>query len=170
MTKIINADFEIVETKIISKVKFLNRKVPIDLIIDCGASMTTISPQLFKDLRLEVKDKTQIRIIGINSEEISYSTLVPSFIIGGVDLGEVRVAIGTMRPEFQDSILLGMNIIGWFDFGLSISNRLISLIPRRFKDTTIWERCFAYKNPKTKLLINEIEQEELTPSSIFSKK
>ena len=157
MTKVIHASFEIIETKIISSVKISRNGNPIDLIIDCGAAMTTISPQLFKRLKLNVKDKTPIRIIGINSEEISYSTLIPSFVIGGFDLGEVRVAVGTMRSEFQNSILLGMNIMGWFDFGWSISNKRISLIPRRFKDTTIWDRCFTYKNPKTKLLINEVE-------------
>ena len=157
MTKIINAKFKMRDAKIVSEVELLKNEAPLDLIVDCGAAMTTISPQLFKELNLKAKDKAQIKIIGINSEEISYSTLIPSFVIGGVDLGEVRVAIGTMRPEFQNSILLGMNILGWFDFGFSMSNKQISLIPRKFKDKTIWNRCFAYKNPKTELLINEVE-------------
>ena len=82
-------DIEIVNTKIITLVNLANLPDPLDLIIDCGATMTTITPQLFKRLKLNIKEKANVNILGINSTEQSFSILIPSFTIGGVNLGEV---------------------------------------------------------------------------------
>ena len=148
-------DIEIVGTKIITKVKLSNIKIPIDLILDCGATMTTISSDLFKRLKLEVKDKSPVKILGINSTEQSFSTLIPSFTIGGADLGEVRIALGTMLPEFQDKIILGMNILGWFNFDVSISNKLLKLKPRFGGNFQIIGNGFKEKTPTIGLALSE---------------
>ena len=159
-------DIEIVNTKIITKVKLANLPDPLDLIVDCGATMTTITPQLFKRLKLDIKEKANVNILGINSTEQSFSTLIPSFTIGGINLGEVRIAIGTMLPEFQDKIILGMNILGWFNFDISISNKLLELRPRFGGNSHIINNGFKEKTPKIALALSELELEK---SNVFVK-
>ncbi|MCL1999189.1 MAG: retroviral-like aspartic protease family protein [Turicibacter sp.] len=162
--KTIRLPFFLRDTKIISEVFILNKEgeyQACELIIDCGCVMTTISPQLFEELGFEITDEAKIAIIGINSREIGVSTIIPSFKLGTEELGGVRVAVGTMRPEFQNSILLGMNVLGWFDFGWSMSNKMAVLVPRKFKDAGIFQRCFRFKNPKNRLLAVEVENDEV---------
>ena len=139
-------DIQIIrKTKIATKV-LLPNEIKSPLIIDSGASFTLMSHNLFAKLNLKPKDKANTRIIGLNSEEESYSTLIPSFVIGNIDLGEVRVAVGTMRPEFQDAVILGMNILGCFNYNLSISNKEIELRPRFRGNLTVWNRCLKTKD------------------------
>ena len=174
----IKIPFTLRKTKIISKVNLLNnehKNKDFDLIIDCGCSMTTISPQLYKRLGSPIKDKAHINVIGINSCERSFSVLLPSFRIGGEDLGEVRVAVGHMRPEFQNSVLLGMNILGWFDFGWTMFTKTAILRPRQFKNPNFINNCFKLKNPSSKLLVIDTEEisyeddgEMFSPSESFT--
>ena len=153
----IEAEFKIKKTKIITKVKLPNIVDPVDLILDTGASMTTISPKLFKRLNTEPKDKSPIKIIGINSIENSYSTLIPEFTIGRINLGEVRIAVGTMRDEFQNKVILGMNILGWFNINISMNSKIITLSPRFAGNPKHLRNFFKYKNPDVNLIMNETE-------------
>ena len=155
----IQTDFEIVNTKIITSVRLADLPDPVDLVVDCGATMTTLSPQLFNDLGLSLKDKSPIKILGINSEEKSFSTLIPAFTIGGKNLGEVRIALGTMREEFQDKVILGMNIPGWFNFDVSISNKVLELRPRFGGNFEIIGNGFKEKTPTIGLILSEINAE-----------
>ena len=152
----ISVDFEVVKTKIITKVKLPNIKYPIDLVVDCGATMTTMTPQLFKRLNLQEKNTAPINIKGINSTERSFSTLIPSFTIGNIDLGEIRVAIGTMLPEFQNKVLLGMNILGWFNFTVNMNGKLLTLIPRYVGNLQVLGNLFKYKDPSAELGATQI--------------
>ena len=153
----IEVDFKIRKTKIITKVKLPNIADPIDLILDTGATMTTISPELFNRLNTELKDKSPIKIIGINSIENSYSTLIPAFTVGGTNLGEVRIAVGTMRDEFQNKVILGMNILGWSNVNISMNRKIITLTPRFAGNPQHLHNFFRYKNPDVNLITNEVE-------------
>jgi len=156
----IELNFTLEDTKMLSKVS-ITKPNKIDeeltLIIDCGCSMTTMTPQLFQRLGFPKKDESPITIYGINSEEKGFSTLIPSFKLGAVELGEIRVAVANMRPEYQNSILLGMNILGWFDFGWQMRTKRIYMYPRNFADANYIQEGFRLKNPKTKLLAAEVD-------------
>jgi predicted aspartyl protease len=92
----INLKFELRDLKIVSKVKMTRKSGGFeraDLIIDTGCSTTTISPELFKKLGHPLIDAYEIKVFGLNSVEKSYSTILPHFEIGGVNLGPVRVVM-----------------------------------------------------------------------------
>jgi len=120
------------------------------LIFDTGCSMTTISDKLFTNLKLPQKDAVPITIIGINSEEKGISVVLDSFMLGGVDLGNVRVSIGKMKPHFQDSIILGMNVLMWYDIAVVNRKKKIFLKERRFKDLDIaYGQKYSVTNPSS---------------------
>lgn len=140
--------------KIITNVLLPNMRKESELIVDTGASFTLISHELFKKLKLPVKDRAITKVIGLNSVEDSYSTLIPSFKIGNIDLGEVRVAVAELHKNFQESVILGMNILGCFNFNLSISNKEIELRPRYRGNTVVWGRCLKVKDTNIEDLLN----------------
>ncbi|MCL2399707.1 MAG: retroviral-like aspartic protease family protein [Defluviitaleaceae bacterium] len=144
--------FTIKETKLITTVmlKMYGKKeaLPYDVVFDPGSTMTTISDTLFKWLGYPLNDHANIKLIGLNGESKGFSTVIDYFEIGGVNLGSVRVAVGQLHPNFENSIILGMNVLMWYDFAVTHSTKTITLLERRFKnfDTS---RRFTIKNIST---------------------
>ena len=94
--------------------------------------MTTMSEELFEALGYSLKDTAKVKIIGINSESQGVSTLIDYFEIGGTNLGTIRVVIGKVRPIFQNTIILGMNVLSWYNFAVNYSVKRVFLVERRF--------------------------------------
>jgi hypothetical protein len=65
-----------------------------------------------------------------------------------VNLGNVRVAVGKFLPKFQNTVILGVNVLMWYDFAVSHKNGLITLVERRFANMPVSkEDRFTAKNP-----------------------
>ena len=147
----IKATFRVQSTKLITTVMLkANGKegtFPYSAVFDPGCTMTTISQSLFKRLSHPLNDPANIRLIGINGESKGVSTIIDYFEIGGVNLGSVRVAVGEVHPNFENSIILGMNVLLWYDFAVTHSTKTIALLERRFKNRDI--------NPPTKSFAKE---------------
>jgi predicted aspartyl protease len=110
--------------------------------------MTSISAELFHSLGYSLKDEAKILIRGINGESEGISSVVDYFEIGGVNLGNVRIAVGKFLPEFEDTVILGVNVLMWYDFAVSHSNGSITLVERRFAQMPLSkEKRFTLKNP-----------------------
>ena len=71
-----------------------------------------------------------------------------------------------MLPEFQNKIILGMNILGWFNFDISINNKLLELRPRFGGNLHIISNGFKEKTPKIALALSELELEK---NNVFAK-
>jgi hypothetical protein len=116
--------FKIAETKIITTVELakpLKGKIvwnPYDAVFDPGSSYTTMSESLFDALGYEKKESAEATLIGINSESAANSYIVGNFKLGGQNLGKVRVTVGRLSPQFESTVILGMNLLMWFEIAI----------------------------------------------------
>ena len=152
------------DAKIITTVKLKpygkNVTLPYDAVFDPGAAMTTISAPLFESLGYPLNDPARIKLIGLNSENKGVSTVIDYFEIGGVDLGRVRVAVGQLHSNFENRIILGMNVLIWYNFAVTHSTKTITLLERKFKNYDSSKR-FTLKNIlAVNLTVDEVEHYE----------
>ena len=110
-----------------------------------GLEIIELFPSQEKAKKLLKHFYGKVKIIGINSESNGISTLIGFFEIGGVDLGNVRVVIGRLHPKFENSIILGMNAIIWYNFAVNHTDKTITMMERKFKTFDISTR-FTIKN------------------------
>jgi len=67
------------------------------------------------------------------SNKGGFSTIIDNFIIGGVDIGKTRITVAEVSLEFKNIIMLGMNVLVWFNMLVSHSKKEITLSERRIK-------------------------------------
>ena len=151
--KKIKLDFELEKMKIITKVAFKGSARMRDLIIDIGCSLTTMSHTLFKRLKYEEADSSPITILGLNSKEKSKSVIIPSFIISDQDIGPIRVALATLKAEFQNKILFGMNVLAWFHWDVDMQKKVFTLTPRKYGSHIKSSDFFVLRNPQESMLL-----------------
>jgi len=137
----IQLKFSFVNTKYVSKIKFMslygNKEKHTDLIFDTGCTMTTISEKVFNRSGFILKDERPIKIYGINGESSGVSTIISNFMLGGENLGDVRVAVGKLLPEFENCVILGVNVLAWYNYSVDHGNRMITLAERNFKNLSV---------------------------------
>ena len=138
MSEIIILDIQMQKLKIVSSVKLKTEKskvfVDYDMYVDTGSSDTVISEQLFNELGYKEQEKIPATIIGINGKSKGFSTIINDFIIGGVNLGKTRVTIAKLEAEFANVVILGMNVLAWFNMLVSYSKKEITLAERKIKN------------------------------------
>ena len=138
----IKVKFYTENTKLITKVRLRRQGQKVgrlyDTIFDPGSTMTTMSESLFNKLAYKLTEPGKVKIIGVNSESSGISTLIDFFEIGGVNLGNVRVVVGQLHPNFENSVILGMNVILWYNFAVNHPDKMIIMVERKLKtfDTT----------------------------------
>lgn len=118
-----------VELKAPGRVSF----TPFRAFLDTGSTDTVISNHLFMILGFKEQNRLKVTITGINGKSEGFSTIVDNFVVGGVDLGKVRVTVSDVSPEFKNTIILGMNVLVWFNILLSHNKREITLAERQIK-------------------------------------
>ena len=116
-----------------------------DAIFDPGSTMTTMSESLYNELGYKHNDPGKVRIIGINHESSGVSTLIDNFEIGGTNLGRLRIVVGQLHPKFENCIIIGMNVIIWYNFAINHHDKAITMVERKFK-TSIMATRFTMKN------------------------
>ncbi|MCL2387816.1 MAG: retroviral-like aspartic protease family protein [Defluviitaleaceae bacterium] len=135
MSRKIELDFEVIKDKITIKVLLRQHSskqyVQYDAIIDTGCNRTTISKTLFSDLGYEYKETQPVKILGINGESRGTSTIIDNFMLGGTDLGKMRITVADIHPQFTRKIILGMNILKWFSFMVDFGAKKVVLFDRR---------------------------------------
>ncbi|MCL2197367.1 MAG: retroviral-like aspartic protease family protein [Defluviitaleaceae bacterium] len=145
MYKIIT-DFRVEKLKLITsvelKVEGKNSSVPYDAIVDTGCSDASMSQQLFDSLGYKQNERIETTITGINAKSKGFSTIIDSFIIGGVDLGKTRIAVSKVSPEFENIIVIGMNVLVWFHTAIDYKKNEITLIERRLKNIDMKTRFY----------------------------
>jgi hypothetical protein len=159
----LNIEFTLEKTKMLTDVKLqkVNRKQPIvcKAVFDTGCSITTVADSMFKDLGLPWKDTANVKIIGINGENEGISTVIDYFEIGGVNIGPVRIVVGSLHSIHKDRIIIGMNIILWHNFAVRYDKRMIFMDERKFKNLDMGTR-YTRKSIDSSILQNEIFTDE----------
>ena len=134
MKRVIELDFEFKDAKIITRVRLKPKKgeksLPYDAIFDTGCSKTTMSKDLFNTLGYVAKKAQAVKIIGINGESDGFSTIIDNFTIGSENLGDVRITVTDMQEKFNNSIILWMNILMWFNTQIHYTKKKITLAER----------------------------------------
>ena len=138
MSDIIVLNIELEKLKMVTKVKLIDeihkKSILFKSIVDTGSSDTAMSEQLFTTLGYKAQDKIPATITGINAKSKGFSTVIDDFIIGGVNLGKTRVTVSKFEPEFENVIILGMNVLAWFNTLISYSKGEITLSERRINN------------------------------------
>lgn len=99
----------------------------VDLLIDTGASMTTLSPELLSSLGYDLSGPR------VNFSTASGVIQAPVVEVGSISLGPAsvsQVAVGALaisRPSRQVDGLLGMNVLRHFEFTLDQEQRMLNL-------------------------------------------
>ena len=156
----IKTDFQVVDSKMITNIvlKKHGHKAELDLdaIFDPGSTMTTMSETLFNRIGYPLQESGNVKIIGVNSESKGFSTLIDFMKIGGVNLGRIRIVVGQLHPKFANNIIIGMNILLWYDIAISHYNKTITLVERKFKGFDMSSRFIMHNIMNLNLASYEI--------------
>ena len=106
---------------------------------------------------LREKKRIETTITGINAKSKGFSTIVDNFVIGGVDLGDTRITISNVSLEFENIVVLGMNVLVWFHKAIDYRKNEITLVERRLKNIDM----------KTRFYRTDIFSHNLLSSSLF---
>jgi hypothetical protein len=166
----LSLDFELINAKIRTHVGLLpagaGKYKTVPAIFDLGNNITAISPQMFKMLEVAPKDAAPVTIDTASPVKEGdniikgFTTIIYNFELGGEDIGPVRIVVGPINPKFRDYVILGMNILQWFDTTIRYRKGEIYLAERMFKfGTTEKNKRFVLKDPATAVLLikNEID-------------
>jgi aspartyl protease family protein len=106
----------------------LNGSVPVNFVVDTGASYTTISQATATALKLD---------LGANPTMLSFNTAngviqaplatVRSMEVGGMELKEVTVAVHDVFPDTEVAGLLGLNFLSNFRLDIDSQSGLLNL-------------------------------------------
>ena len=158
----IELDFVLKDAKYVSKVMLKppneEKNKPVDLIFDTGASMTIISETLFAGLNFKRQDERKVTLIGVNGESEAVSVIIPNFEIGGVDLGRVRVVVGNVYKTFRNRVILGMNVLVWFNYSVLHHKRQIILSERKINTKIPRTDRFIALYPQIMSLMSDIDE------------
>jgi len=164
MLKTIVLDVRLDKLKIKTFVELISKSsktpIPFYSIVDTGSSDTAMSEQLFKELGYTELDKIPTTITGINGKSKGFSTVIDNFIIGGVDIGKTRITVSKFEPEFENVIILGMNVLAWFNMLVSHTKGELTLAERKIKNVNM-ETRFSRADVFTKnILASELLTEQ----------
>jgi len=164
MCDIIRSKFNLNALKMYIPAKLRSEKnkrfMPCYAIVDTGASDTAMSIHLFKTLGYKEQGKLKTTIIGINGKSEGFSTIIDNFVIGGVDLGKTRVTVSEVSPEFKNTVVLGMNVLVWFNMLVSHTKGEITLFERQIKGMETSNRFYRTDIFSKNVLASIMEHEE----------
>jgi hypothetical protein len=95
------------------------------LLVDTGASVTVISPQLAAALGVSAHEPTPIELETLTGRAAGPATVVPSLTLGGLELRHVPVVI--YDPGFGVDGILGNTVLGRFTVTLDADRRVLHL-------------------------------------------
>ena len=133
--------------------------LPYYAVVDTGASDTAMSVHLFKMLGYKEQGKLKTTITGINGKSEGFSTIIDNLVIGGVDLGKTRVTVSEISPEFKNTVVLGMNVLVWFNMLISHSKGEIILSERQIKGLDTFDRFYRADIFSRNVLASIVEHE-----------
>ncbi|MGY0219810.1 aspartyl protease family protein [Endozoicomonadaceae bacterium StTr2] len=109
------------------------RRQPLDLLLDTGASVTTLPPYLLQRLASTGNARRigQVRLSTANGIRSTNLYRIKTLQLGGYELRDLDVAELPLDDGSGADGLLGMDILGLFDFRLDQDSRTLTLISRK---------------------------------------
>ena len=104
-----------------------NKYKDISLTLDTGASVTTMTPEIFYALGYEPSAKPKMKLT--TASDVTY---VSHYMLDAIKLGDIELnnieAYGLKFPEESFSMgVIGLNVLRQFDVGLIFSQKIIQL-------------------------------------------
>ncbi len=105
--------------------KYKNKYERMNIAIDTGASVTTISTQIMEQLGYYTADKSDVIITASGMEKVYKQNV--NILIGDIDLTDIDVYVYDFPDELYTKAILGMNVIEKFNFSIDFDNNLLEL-------------------------------------------
>ena len=104
-----------------------NKYKDISLTLDTGASVTTLTPEIFFALGYEPSAKPKMKLT--TASDVTY---VSHYMLDAIKLGDIELnnieAYGLKFPEESFSMgVIGLNVLRQFDVGLIFSQKIVQL-------------------------------------------
>jgi len=104
-----------------------NKYKDISLTLDTGASVTTLTPEIFYALGYEPSAKPKMKLT--TASDVTY---VSHYMLDAIKLGDIELnnieAYGLKFPEESFSMgVIGLNVLRQFDVGLIFSQKIVQL-------------------------------------------
>ncbi len=108
-----------------------SKRVTLDLILDTGASFTTINPDILSDLGYDLSDPNLRKIDFITASGTTKAAIIAvnKLSVIGHTFEGMEVAANYLPVETYAHGLLGANFLSCFDIGISYSKRIINTEP-----------------------------------------
>jgi len=108
------------------EIKYKNRSITIDLILDTGATITTITPEIADYLGINENDKTVGETTIADGSKVNHS----KFIADEMSVGSktrIKIPVAILGRKNKDNVngLLGMNFLSNFPHMINIKSREI---------------------------------------------
>ena len=99
----------------------------ISLTLDTGATVTTMSPEIFHELGYEPSAMTKTKIMTASGIEYVEHFILDAIKIGDIEMNNIA-SYGLKFPEESFSMgVIGLNVLRQFDIELLFSQKVVSL-------------------------------------------
>lgn len=108
----------------------INGLAPVQLILDTGATRTTISPAALVGLGVTYRDAPKVEIRGATGTASAYLVALESLEVGGARVGPLRVLSHDARIGGSVQGLLGQDFLSYFRVTIDNARGVVELVPR----------------------------------------
>ena len=116
-----------VDVMIWSQIK--NNYQVISLVLDTGATMTTISTEILRALGYAAHGKDKKRVTTASGIEYVDAIILDKIMIAGLEFSNISVHSLRFPTESFSKGVIGINILSNFDMFISLQNKILKLTP-----------------------------------------
>jgi hypothetical protein len=108
----------------------INGRAPVQLVLDTGATRTTISPAALIGLGLTYRDAPKVQIRGVTGSASAYLVSLESVEVGGARVGPLRVFSHDAQLGRGAEGLLGRDFLDHFRVTIDNARGVVELAPK----------------------------------------
>jgi predicted aspartyl protease len=108
----------------------INGRAPVQLMLDTGASRTTISPAALVGLGVTYRDAPKVEIRGVTGTASAYLVGLESLEVGGARVGPLRVLSHDAQMGGGAQGLLGQDFLSYFRVTIDNARGQVELAPK----------------------------------------
>jgi hypothetical protein len=108
----------------------MNGRAPVQLVLDTGATRTTISPAALVGLGISYRDAPRVEFRGVTGSASAYVVSLESLEVGGARVGPLRVFSHDAQLGSGAQGLLGRDFLNHFRVTIDNARGVVELAPR----------------------------------------
>ena len=108
----------------------INGRAPVQLVLDTGATRTTISPAALIGLGVTYRDAPKVQIRGVTGSASAYLVILESVEVGGARVGPLRVFSHDAQLDRGAEGLLGRDFLNHFRVTIDNARGIVELAPK----------------------------------------